>query len=186
MGHSAKYGLDLWATAQNFVKHCGPQRRICLESDTNQPPCIHMHVTVYPRVRGCISTCMWPCIHVLVAMYLCGHVSTCMWPCIHVRIYALWAIVQNLAQHCGPLQIISLRAMATAQNHWPQSRIIDHSAESQEIHRKACTTFKETVRQNIYIYELHYPRPIPSMLEILPSLEKKLILRCGPLRRMIF
>jgi hypothetical protein len=53
---------------------------------------------------------------------------------------------------------------------------------------KLATTFKGTVRQKVYIYIMHYPRPIPSMLEILPCLlsNKKIILRCGPLRRMIF
>jgi hypothetical protein len=34
------------------------------------------------------------------------------------------------------------------------------------------TTFKGTVRQKVYIYVMHFPRSIPSMLEILPSLEK--------------
>jgi hypothetical protein len=37
---------------------------------------------------------------------------------------------------------------------------------------KLATTFKGTVRQKIYIYLMHFPRPIPSMLELLPSLEK--------------
>jgi hypothetical protein len=32
MGHSAEYGLALWATAQNFVKHYGPRRRITANS----------------------------------------------------------------------------------------------------------------------------------------------------------
>jgi hypothetical protein len=68
-----------------------------------------------------------------------------------------------------------------------------HGAESlitAQNHRKfiekLATTFKGTVRQKVYIYIMHYPRPIPSMLEILPSQEKKLILRCGLLRRTIF
>jgi hypothetical protein len=53
-----------------------------------------------------------------------------------------------------------------------------HSAESlttAQNHRKfiekLATTFKGTVRQKVYIGIMHYPRPIPSMLEILPSLE---------------
>jgi hypothetical protein len=37
---------------------------------------------------------------------------------------------------------------------------------------KLATTLKGTVRQKVYIYIMHYPRPIPSMLEILPSLDK--------------
>jgi hypothetical protein len=37
---------------------------------------------------------------------------------------------------------------------------------------KHATTFKGTVRLKVYIYIMHFPRPIPSMLEILPSLEK--------------
>jgi hypothetical protein len=32
MGHSAEYGLALWATAQNFVKCYGPWRRITANS----------------------------------------------------------------------------------------------------------------------------------------------------------
>jgi hypothetical protein len=67
-----------------------------------------------------------------------------------------------------------------------------HGAESlitAQNHRKfiekLATTFKGTVRQKFYIDIMHYPRPIPSMLEILSSLVK-LILCCGPLRRMIF
>jgi hypothetical protein len=153
MGHSAEYGLALWPKAQNFVKCCGPQHGICLESDTNQIPCIHIHA------RGCVSTCTcWA-----VYLHACGHVSTCMWLCINVVMYphacrcvstsefgyALWAITQNPAQQCGPLRRISLSAMghsaesglalwATAQNfvkrYGPRCRSIDHSAESQEIH----------------------------------------------------
>jgi hypothetical protein len=96
----------MWATTQNVVKHCGPQCGICLESDTNQIPCIHMHMAVYPRVLGCISTSMWLCIHVHVAVYQCarGRVST--WSCNACgRVstsdfgYELWATTQNLAQH---------------------------------------------------------------------------------------
>jgi hypothetical protein len=65
-------------------------------------------------------------------------------------------------------------ALTTAQNH-------------RKFIEKLATTFKGTVRQKVYIDTMHYPNPIPSMLEILPSLEKKnLILRCGPLRRMLF
>jgi hypothetical protein len=41
------------------------------------------------------------------------------------------------------------------------------------------TTFKGTVRQKVYIYIMHFPRPIPSMLEILPSLEKNLLCAVG-------
>jgi hypothetical protein len=68
-----------------------------------------------------------------------------------------------------------------------------HGAESlttAQYHRKfiekLATTFKGTVRQKVYIDTMHYPNPILSMLEILPSLEKNIILRCGPLHRMIF
>jgi hypothetical protein len=48
---------------------------------------------------------------------------------------------------------------ATAQNH---GKFIE----------KLATTFKGTVGQKVYIYIMHFPRPIPSMFEILPSLEK--------------
>jgi hypothetical protein len=64
-------------------------------------------------------------------------------------------------------------SLTTAQNH---SKFIE----------KFATTFKGAVREKFYISITHYPRPIPYMLEILPSLEKNLILRCGPLRRIIF
>jgi hypothetical protein len=59
--------------------------------------------------------------------------------------YALWALAQNLAQHCGPLRRISLTTMGhsaesltTAQNH---KKFIE----------KLATTFKGTARQKIYI-----------------------------------
>jgi hypothetical protein len=55
-----------------------------------------------------------------------------------------------------------------------------HSAESlttAQNHRKfiekLATSFTGTVRQKVYIYIMHYPRPIPSMLKTLHSLEKK-------------
>jgi hypothetical protein len=48
-------------------------------------------------------------------------------------------------------------SITTAQNH---SKFIE----------KLATTFKGKVRQKIYTYIMHYPRPTPSMLEILPSL----------------
>jgi hypothetical protein len=44
---------------------------------------------------------------------------------------------------------------------------------------KLATTFKGTVRQKVYIYIMHFPRLIPSMLEILPSLEKNLFCAVG-------
>jgi hypothetical protein len=101
--------------------------------------------------------------------------------------YVLRATAQNLAQHCGPLRRISLSAVghstgsgsalwATVQNfvkgYGPRCRIIDHSTESQEFNEKFATTFKRNSKANVYIYIMHYPRPTPSMLEILPSLEK--------------
>jgi hypothetical protein len=170
MGHSAEYGLALWATAHNFLKRCGPQRGICLESDTNQIPCIHMHMAVYPCVRGCISTCMWPCIHVHVAVYPLARGCVSKWPCIHVRI---WLCVMGHSSESGsvlngPLRRISLstvghvaESFTTAQNH-------------RKFIEKLATTFQGRVRQKVYIYIIHYPRPIPSILEILPSLEKKI------------
>jgi hypothetical protein len=50
-------------------------------------------------------------------------------------------------------------SLTTAQNH---SKFIE----------KFATIFKGTVRQKFYISIMHYPRPITSMVEILPSLEK--------------
>jgi hypothetical protein len=72
-----------------------------------------MHVARYPRVHGCMSTCMWPCIHRHMAMYpqAHGHESTSEFG------YALWATEQNLAQHCRSLRRILLSALG-------------HSAES--------------------------------------------------------
>jgi hypothetical protein len=67
----------------------------------------------------------------------------------------------------------SAESLTTAQNH---SKFIE----------KFATTFEGTGKDKFYIYIMHYPGPITSMLEILPSLEKKLILHCGPLCRMIF
>jgi hypothetical protein len=137
MGYSAEYGSAMSATAQNVVRRCGPQRGICLESDTNQIPCIHMHVAVYPRVLGCISTCMWLCIHVhaavyprAVAVYQCAHGCVSTWSCIHmhVAVYprqiwqctmghraesgsALWATAQNFIERYGPQRRILLSAV---------------------------------------------------------------------------
>ncbi len=145
---------------------------------------------MYPHARGHVSTCMQLYIYVHVAVYphaqghVCINVVNCPHACGCLSMsefrYALWATEQNLAQHCGPLHRILLSAMGhgtesltTTQNH---SKFIE----------KFATTYKGTVKQKVYIYKLHYPRLIPSKLEILPSLEKKLILRCGPLRRMIF
>jgi hypothetical protein len=45
--------------------------------------------------------------------------------------------------------------------------------------KKLATTFKGTVRQKVYIYIMNYPRPIPFMLEIRPSLEKNLFCAVG-------
>jgi hypothetical protein len=69
-----------------------------------------------------------------------------------------------------------------------------HGAESLTIAQnhskfieKFATTFKGTVRQKFYISLMNKPRPITSLLEKNPSQpRKKLIPRCGPLRRMIF
>jgi hypothetical protein len=57
-------------------------------------------------------------------------------------------------------------------------------AESQEHHLKAPASFIGIKRQNCTC-KLHYPSPIPSMLEISPGFEK-MILCCGPLHRMHF
>jgi hypothetical protein len=55
----------------------------------------------------------------------------------------------------------SAESLTTAQKH---SKFIE----------KFASTFKGTVRQKFYISIMHYPRPITSMLEILPNLEKKI------------
>jgi hypothetical protein len=73
-----------------------------------------------------------------------------------------------MALPCGPQRRMLLSAMGhgaesftTAQNH---SKLIE----------KFATTFKGTVSQKFFISIMHYSRPITSMLEILPSLEKKI------------
>jgi hypothetical protein len=97
--------------------------------------------------------------------------------------YALHAIAKNFIQCYGPQRRILLCAMGHSAD---SLSAMGHSVQSHELHFKACLTLKGIVRQKLYIYKLHYPRPISPMLEILPSLAKKLILRYGPLRRMIF
>jgi hypothetical protein len=62
---------------------------------------------------------------------------------------ALWATVENFVKRYG------LRRRIT-----------------EKFIEKLATTFKGKVRQKVYIYIMHYLRPIPSMLEILSSLEK--------------
>ncbi len=116
-----------------------------------------MHVAMYPHVCGCISTCMWPSIHVHLAMYQRGHVSTCMWPSIHVRIWlcamghsaesgsGLWATAQNFVKRYGPWR-----------------RIIDHSAESQQIDWKACHNIKRNSKAKI----LHLYNALPKAYTI--------------------
>jgi hypothetical protein len=96
-----------------------------------------------------------------------GRVST--WPCINVAMYP---------HTCGRVSTseFAYALWATPQNHRPQRRITGNSLKS----------LPQPFKEKVYIYIMHYPRPIPSMLEIFHSLEKKLILRCGLLRRMIF
>jgi hypothetical protein len=62
---------------------------------------------------------------------------------------ALWATAQNFVKRYGPRRRITANSL-----------------------KNLATTFKGTVRQKVYIYIKHFPRPTPSMLEILPSLEK--------------
>jgi hypothetical protein len=72
----------------------------------------------------------------------------------HIAEYglALWAAAQNFVKRYGP-----------------RLRITANSLKS----------FKGTVRQKVYIYIMHYPRPMPSMVEILPSLKKNLFCAVG-------
>jgi hypothetical protein len=72
---------------------------------------IYMHVAMYPRAHGCVSMCMWPCINVVTYPHTCGRVSLPEFG------YAVYATVQNLAQHCWPLCRILLSTL-------------DHGAES--------------------------------------------------------
>ncbi len=162
MRHSAGSGSALWATVQILFRtmgHCSVSAlnwiRIGCQvySHTHVRvsmctwPCIHMHVAVYPTTSGCVSRsriwlcvmCMWPCIHVHMAVHPLEHgcVSICMWPCIHVHMAmyprghistCTWACidVQNLVKLYGP-----------------QHRMIDHSAESCELHLNACLNLEK-------------------------------------------
>jgi hypothetical protein len=100
MSHSAESAFVLWPTAHNLLKHYGPQRSIWLnmasalivfqhygpelgtsfESDTNWISWISTDYV--PKCTGCVSTCMWPCIHVVMYTCACGCVSMCrIWLC---------------------------------------------------------------------------------------------------------
>jgi hypothetical protein len=94
-----------------LLKCCGPQCRMwlsavghCLDSCSPLWSTAHYQLwigirfgsyvyllVIYPHACGRVSTCMWPCIHVRVAVYSCarGRVSKCTWPCIqvHVAVY---------------------------------------------------------------------------------------------------
>jgi hypothetical protein len=93
---------------------------------------------------------------------------SCMWPWIQVGniaefTYALWARAQNLAMHYGA-----------------QYRIIDYSAESHELHLKACCIHKrKSETKKLYMYKLHYPSQNHPMIETPPSLENKLFCVMG-------
>ncbi len=86
--------------------------------------CLFIHqLAVYPCAHGCVSTCTCPCIHIHVTlypkmvMYQCGHVFMCNGPAFICRIwfhtvvqdpefvfacYVLWDIVQNLVNCFRP------------------------------------------------------------------------------------
>ncbi len=88
VGYCAEFRLALWTTAQN-------QHRIRYESDP-----------MYPHARARVSTCMWLYIYVHVAVYprAHGHVTT--WSCIHIHV-AVYPR-QNLAMCYGPQRRIWL------------------------------------------------------------------------------
>jgi hypothetical protein len=96
-GHSAGIGV-LRATRQILVPHSGPQHGISFESDTLWL-CIHMNMVMNHCPLRTISMCMWPHIHVHVAVYpwTRGHVSTT-----HRILLCAMAIVQNLVICSGP------------------------------------------------------------------------------------
>jgi hypothetical protein len=75
------------ATAQIQVLPFGPQGGTIFKSDKNQIQCLRFHVYMAkcPFACGCVSMCMWLCIHMHVALYSHGHVSTCKWQCIHAH-----------------------------------------------------------------------------------------------------
>jgi hypothetical protein len=93
----------LWAAAQILVSR-EPQRgpasnRVWVRSQ------IHL-LTMYPRAFGCVScvsTCMWLCINVHVAVYqrACSCVSTCMWLCINVHVAVINVHVAVYPHACG-------------------------------------------------------------------------------------
>jgi hypothetical protein len=49
-----------------------------------------------------------------------------------------------------------------------------HSAESHELQLKARSNLERKLFRQIYIYKLHYPSHLPSMLEIPPGLANKI------------
>jgi hypothetical protein len=143
LGHGAGPGSALWATAQILVTCYGPLRRTSFKSEKSLIPSVSLAMYphacgMYPHAHGHISTCTCLCIQVNMAMSPHGHVSTCTWNISTCRghssefCHALLARVENFIKH-----------------YRPQRRVIDHSAESHELHLKASRTLKGTVRQKI-------------------------------------
>ncbi len=140
-------GLGLRVYVLILVPRYGPKQGTSFKQDTNWIPCVstgyvHVYTTVKPHACGCVSTCMWPCIHVHRAMWPNTEFSyvpraraqnfMCMLFGPQYRIlfciighstklgYALWVIVQNLVKCCGP---------------W---RSMDPSEESHKLQIKTC------------------------------------------------
>jgi hypothetical protein len=108
--------------------------------------------------------------------------------------YALWTIVHSFVEHYWPHRRILLCALGHSAEIcyelWARAHNFVHSSGPQC--RITWTSFKSLPQplkeywgKKLYIYKMHYPRPIPPMPEILPSLET-MILHCGQLRRMMF
>jgi hypothetical protein len=147
--------------------------------------CIHMQVAVYPHTSGSVST--WSCIQMQVAVYPHSHVShasgrVSTWSCIHMHT-AVYAHGHVSSWSCIHMQVTRYPHGHVSTYKWP----CIHMRNLVVRNGKLAPNLEDIVRQNICkFFTLRYLRPVPSTLKILPSLEKETILRCGPLRRMIF
>ncbi len=71
------------------------------ESFKENTYCVHMHVAVYPHARGLVSTCTWPCTHVVIypCAYDCVSMSTLL--CIQVQDLIMCYVAMSIACLCA-------------------------------------------------------------------------------------
>jgi hypothetical protein len=158
----------------------------------------HMDVVVYPHALDFVSTCKWPCIHMVIYPCTSGHVSTCrIWLCtictwllylcgcafvstcicpwisVHVDMYPqgnvftcmrLCLHMHNLVMHYVPKRRISYKKTLWATAEW-----LTTTQNHMNFIKKLAQTFQGIVKQKCLHFYLHHPRPISSLLEILPS-----------------